>query len=403
MTQTIRTVWNAWEEEPLALDVPDHWRVREIGLPRASGLTGERIQALLEGAFEEPNWRACLAGARSVAILFDDSTRPVCWEPVLLPLLALLEKAGKGRECIRLLASLAGHAPMTRQELEWKLGATIARQYPVVQHSLEGPFEWLEVNGQRVGLHRDYVTADCRIALGSLIPHPFAGFSGGGKAVMPGIADRETIRRNHAMVTFGRGKTADPENGIRNQIESIVAASGLHLLVNAVVNEHREIAALFAGEPSRTFREGVSMARAFCATPPDGNSNIIVLNAYPKDRELLQVSNAFNVLRTLPSELLPGIAAVVLIARAATGLGYHALFGPGEPLWRKPAPLSMLKHAPVLVFAPGAFTQAEFDSALHGALFREWEQVVRSLENLALPRYELSFYHQASLQTAEVR
>lgn len=400
MTQTIRTVWNAWEEQTQAFEFPAAWNIHQHQLPLTGALVEAEIRAVLETAFRDPEWLSMAGPARSICILVDDLTRPVQWEPVLRILLDLLATAGKPASSIRLLVSLAGHAPMNQTELEWKLGAAIVQNYPIAQHSLEGPFEWIEVNGQRVGLHREYVTADCRIALGSLIPHPFAGFSGGGKAVMPGIADHDTIRRNHALVAFGRGKVADPKNGIREQMESIAAASGLHLLVNAVVNGRREIAALFAGRPAETYREGAATARRYCASPPVNDPNIIVLNAYPKDREMLQVSNAFNVLRTLPAASTARVAATVLIARATSGLGVHALFGPGGALWRKPMPVSSLKHAPMLVYAPG-LDPAAFDATLHGTLFTNWNEMLRHLESLQLPRYDVAFYHQASLQTAE--
>ena len=400
MTQTVRTIWNAWEEQTQTFEFPQTWNIHEHQLPLTGALGEAEIHAVLETAFRDPEWLSIAGPARSVCILVDDLTRPVQWGPVLRPLLELLATAGKPASSIRLLVSLAGHAPMSQTELEWKLGAAIVQNYRIAQHSLDGPFEWIEVNGQRVGLHRDYVTADCRIALGSLIPHPFAGFSGGGKAVMPGIADHDTIRRNHALVAFGRGKVADTKNGIREQMESIAAASGLHLLVNAMVNGRREIAALFAGRPAETYREGAATARRYCASPPINDPNIIVLNAYPKDREMLQVSNAFNVLRTLPAASIPRVAATVLIARATSGLGFHALFGPGGALWRKPMPVSSLKHAPMLVYAPG-LDPAALDATLHGTLFTNWNELLRHLESLQLPRYDVAFYHQASLQTAE--
>jgi nickel-dependent lactate racemase len=389
--------WNAWQEQTLELEWPDSWPLAQYSLPERARLEDDALADVLRRGLDAPPVAAALANARSGCVLVDDHTRPVAWARVLARLLDLLEERGLPRTAVTLLVSLAGHAPMTPTELRWKVGEpSVAR---LVQHSLEGPFTWFELEGRRIGLNQAYAGADFRAALGSLIPHPFAGLSGGAKAVMPGVADLETIRRNHAMATLGAGKVADPANRIRSQMERICAASELHLLVNAAVARQRELVALFAGQPQQAYADGAAFARRWSACPPARKHDVILLNAYPKDRELLQASNAFNVLRTLPPGHMDGVRDVVLIVRAASGLGHHALFGPGGSLYRKPTSPSWMKQARLLVYAPGA-TRTDVDQSLGGELFQSWSELLATLGSAGGPR-DGGFWHHASLQTAE--
>ncbi|NWF82884.1 MAG: DUF2088 domain-containing protein [Bryobacteraceae bacterium] len=394
----IRTVWNAWEEEPLELNWPEDWPLSEYSLADGEPWGEEAVEAALRGALSMASVAGRLAGARSACVLVDDHTRPVAWGPILRRLIELMGELGLAPDRVTVLVSLAGHARMAEAEVGWKVGR-LPDAVRFAQHSLEGPFKWLEAGGKRVGVNSLYAEAGFKVALGSLIPHPFAGLSGGAKAVMPGVADLETIRRNHRLVAFGRGKVADPANGIRRQMEEITEAVGLDLLVNAAVNGRREVVALFAGPPRQTYAEASAWARRWSACPPARPHDVVILNAYPKDREMLQVSNAFNVLATLPKDHLEQVRDVVLIARAKRGLGFHALFGPGGPLYSKASVPWWMAHAKLLVYSPGLAPE-DLQQSLGGELLGRWDEV---LERLAAggARRDAGIWHQASLQTAE--
>lgn len=394
----IRTIWNAWEEEALELEWPEEWPLSEYSLADGEPLGEAAAEAALRDALSKVPVAERLAGARSACVLVDDHTRPVAWGPILRRLIELLGERGLAAGRVTVLASLAGHARMNEAEAAWKVGR-LPESVRFAQHSLEGPFKWLEAGGRRVGVNSLYADADFKVALGSLIPHPFAGFSGGAKAVMPGVADLETIRRNHRLVAFGRGKVADPANGIRRQMEEITEAVGLDLLINAAVNGRREVVALFAGPPRETYPEASIWARRWSACPPARPHDVVLLNAYPKDREMLQVSNAFNVLATLPKGHLEQVRDVVLIARAKGGLGFHALFGPGGPLYSNASVPWWMAHANLLVYSP-ELSREDLEKSLGGELFGRWDGV---LERLAAgrARRDAGFWHQASLQTAE--
>jgi hypothetical protein len=396
---THTTVWSAWGEQELELLFPANWRVSDYSLPIVPALSASEIDARVSASFAP--FAQKLNTAKTACILADDITRPACWTVVLNSVIGQLNRHGIADTNITILIALAGHGAMTPGELAAKLGAEVMARVHVAQHSNECHFIFFDHEGQRVGLNATYANADFKIALGSLIPHPFAGFSGGGKAVMPGVTDFESIRRNHYLVNFGRGKVFDPKNAIRRQMDGIAQLSGLDLLINVVCGAKREIVALFAGLMEPTFASGVQYAQRYSEMIIREPHEIIVLNAYPKDQELVQISNAINVLKTLPAEIASTYKAVVLIARLTKGMGIHAIFGPGGKLYRAPAPLAVLKGRPLLLYTPelceGLFHQVfSADCTLH----HDWQDVVASLQQLVSGAATVGFFHQAAMQTA---
>ncbi len=395
----IETVWNAWEEELCRLPLPDGWNVTDYSLATEGELAQGRIRRVVAEALAREPVRSRLRSARSACILVDDLTRPVCWAEVLGVLRQELAAAGVPEHRTRILVSLAGHAQLKPEELRWKLGEAAAEV--AAQYAPDGPFQWLVVHGKKVGLSQLYCEADLKIALGSPVPHPFAGFSGGGKAVMPGIADLEAVRRNHFLVNFGRGKVGEADNQIRREMDDVAEASGLDLVINATCNARRRIVHLTAGPPRDSYAAAVAFARSYWAAEVKRPHNVIVLNAYPKDRELLQVGNAFNVIRTLPPRARATVEVVVLLARLRNGLGHHALFGPGGSLYRPPTPLSFLRGLDLVVYAPELGDDLFRQVFAPGyALCRQWDDVVRELLSRGWRHYDLGVFHQAAMQTA---
>jgi nickel-dependent lactate racemase len=400
---TIETVWNAWEEQPCALAMPGGWNVDHYLLPSAEALDpaiqADRIRLALcapalQSRLSEPGQTVC--------IVVDDCTRPAAWGPVLQILLDGLERFGVSAGRVTLLIGLAGHAVLTRQELGWKLGAQVMERVRVVQHDLLAGCQSIEIAGKPVLLNRHYLAAGVKIALGTILPHPFAGFSGGGKAVMPGVAGLETIQRNHALLSFGHGRVYETNHIIRRQMDDIAEASGLDLLINVVVNGQREIVEMVAGPLRSTFEAGLAFARRYTASPLQAPPDVLILNAYPKDRELLQVSNALNVARTLDKAQTTHCKALVLIARLAGGIGHHAVFGPGGKMYKLSGAPSGWQDKSLMFYSPGV-TPEEFHQVFSRdwVFCSEWEEVTRRLGGILPGGGLAACYHQASMQTAK--
>jgi nickel-dependent lactate racemase len=347
--------WGCWDPEgTLDLAFPPRFAVEVNAMRDGDALPPAALVQAVRQPIGTPPLRELAAGARTAVIAVDDITRPTPAAAVL-PLL-LEELAAVPRERIRILVALGAHRPMVRAELERKLGPAIVAELDVEQHH---PYENLEYRGTSsrgtpVWLNRHYCEADLKITLGGVMPHPYMGFGGGAKLIVPGLAGIETLQANHQPAVTGiSGGLANPDVDARRDVEEIALASGLAFSCNVVVNARRQIAGLFCGHPVAAHRAAVERARQVYATAaPGAPYDVVCLNAYPKDGELLQIGNALNCYRTARAPLLRPGGTLVITACCQLGRGYHSLHGPGMRLHREPSAKGYLEGRAVVLFSP---------------------------------------------------
>jgi nickel-dependent lactate racemase len=390
MSSTVTTLesaavpWGCWEpEESLGLPFPPRFSVQVNRMRDARGVSPALLEASLRRPIDAKPLSELAAGARNAVIVVDDITRPTPAHAVL-PLL-LSELAAIPEENIRILVALGAHRPMVRVELERKLGAEILERFDVEQHH---PYENLvdlgaSSRGTPVRLNRHYCEADLKIAVGGVMPHPYMGFGGGAKLVVPGLAGIETLQANHQPAVTGiSGGLANPDVDARRDVEEIALRSGLAFSCNVVVNAQREISGFFCGHPVSAHRAAVRFARDTYATAtPGAPYDIVCLNAWPKDGELLQIGNALNCYRTAREPLLKPEGTVVITACCQLGRGYHSLHGPGMRLHREPSRKPYLAGREVIVFSPH-LSERDFrvSFAPEYRLFTSWDALVAHLD-----------------------
>ena len=168
----------------------------------------------IRGAIDAPMGSAPLrqmvrAGQRAT-IVVSDITRQIPNEVILPPILETLEAGGVGRDDITILIGTGLHRPSRDDERVRILGAEIAASYRIIDHDARDrsthAFHKLGADGGGVWLNRAYLEADLRILTGFVEPHLFAGYSGGGKAVLPAIAGADDIMANHNAAMIGHPK-----------------------------------------------------------------------------------------------------------------------------------------------------------------------------------------------------
>lgn len=376
--------WGCWDpESTLDLAFPSRFTVEVNAMKDARAVSPAMIGASLMRPIDAQPLRELAAGARDAVIVVDDITRPTPAHAVLPLLLAELATIAEDR--IRILVALGGHRPMVRVELERKLGADIVGRFDIEQHH---PYENLvdlgvSSRGTPVRLNRRYLEADLKIAVGGVMPHPYMGFGGGGKLIVPGLAGIETLQANHQPAVSGiSGGLANPDVDARRDVEEIALKSGLAFTCNIVVNGQREIAGFFCGHPVSAHRAAVRFATdVYATTAPGAPYDVVCLNAWPKDGELLQIGNAMNGYRTARQPLLKPDGAVVITACCQLGRGYHSLHGPGMRLHREPSAKGYLAGRELLVFSPH-LNERDFrvSFAPEYRLFNQWDALVAHLD-----------------------
>jgi nickel-dependent lactate racemase len=386
MDKIIKLPWAAWfGDRELALLMPEHWRVHVCNMRNAPALSAAQMQNALQNLIGAPPLHEMLNGCKSVMIAVDDLSRPTPTHVLLPHLLAELFAAGIERENISFVISLGSHTALTRDDLIKKLGPEIVAHHRVFNHDCHGELVDLNTSVGKVPvrLNAEFMAADFKILLGSVVPHAFAGFSGGAKMVLPGLSNIESIEWTHKAVMMGlRGKAGTLEgNRFRAEFERVARHAGVRLSINVVVNGKREIAGIFAGDIEAAHRAGAQFANEVYATPlPEEPFDVVILNAYPKDDELLQAENALMFHHTAPPSYLKDDAVMLMASACSLGMGHHGLFGPAQRLYRAPMKKGFLGNRLLAAFMPGVCTEEFHQIYWEGyPHFRAWEEALAFL------------------------
>ena len=288
----------AYGQGRVEVDFPDD-RTTLIQPTFRPGLRNEQdaFNAALDHPIGTPTLRSWVRMNSRICILFTDITRATPNDRIIPWLLSYLERNGIRREQITLLNQLGTHRPNTREELERMLTPEVVANYRVLNHEPENKDACVQLGTTRTGvpalINRHAVEADVRILTGFIEPHFFAGFSGGPKALMPGVAHLETVMSNHgahhigdARATFGTCEG----NPLWEELLEIAQRVGRSFLINVTLNDHREITRVFAGDLVKAHRVGREYVRESAMQRVEKPFDIVVTtnSGYPLDLNLYQ-------------------------------------------------------------------------------------------------------------------
>jgi nickel-dependent lactate racemase len=370
----------AYGEQGLEVELPDAAVVLEpervAGLPDVAGAVAEAIAHPLASA---PLQELVRAGDR-VAIVVSDLTRPVPNRVLLPPILRAIHDAGVARESVVLVIGTGMHRSSTPGERERILGPEIARSYEVIDHDARDKntlaYLTTTARGVEVWVNRRYLEADVRIVTGFVEPHLFAGYSGGGKGVLPGVAGAEIVMSNHGAEMLGHPKAtwcSTEGNPIFEEMRDVALLSKPSFLVNVTLNERREITGVFAGELVAAHEAGIAQAERQYVREIEHPFDIVVSTnmGYPADLNLYQSVKGMSV----AAQAVREGGAIVLAAECRDGLGLAEYT---ELLTSEASPRALLER----ICSPGfarydqwgvqcqAMVQAKADVWLHSAMPR---------------------------------
>jgi nickel-dependent lactate racemase len=235
-------------------------------------------------------------GAKSVAVVVDDYTRPTPVASVLPWVLERLRSADVSRDQIVIVFALGTHRAMTEEEIGAKVGNEIASTYRLVNVSVHQTpkYQYLGTSdlGIEIRLLDEVANADLRVGIGSIVPHCDVGYSAGGKILLPGVCAAETVAMNHIRGLDFQGKNylGAETTIIREDIEDVVSRTGPLFIVNCITTSSGHLYGIVAGDSVKAHRAGVSLARDVYGVPSGKRVNITVASAYPGDVDFIQVS-----------------------------------------------------------------------------------------------------------------
>jgi len=316
----------AYGKRGLDVEVPDHALVllpqHTPPLPDPEGA----VRRALEEPLASPPLRELVRAEDSVAIVVSDITRPVPNRILLPPVLETLGRTGVAKEGVVIVIGTGMHRAATPEEIEAMLGPDIPASYRVVSHDARdrSTLSYLTATsrGAEVWLNRDYLGADVKILTGFVEPHIFAGYSGGGKAVLPGIAGADLVMSNHGadMLSHPKATYCQAEgNPIFEEAREVALATHPTFSLNVTLNERKEITGIFAGEMVAAHEAGMGQAARQALSPIPHLFDIVVSTniGYPADINLYQSVKGMSV----AAQAVREGGAIVLASECSEGLG----------------------------------------------------------------------------------
>ncbi len=256
---------------------------------------GRLVEKALLKPVDSPRLPKLAVGKEDIVIICSDHTRPVPSKFIIPPMLKKLREGNPGSS-IKLLIATGFHRPSSREEMVNKFGEEIVREEEIIMHRCEDEDNMLHCgtlpSGGDLKLNRHAIKSDLLLAEGFIEPHFFAGFSGGRKSVLPGVAGRETVLGNHCgeFIAHERARTGILEgNPLHEDMLYAADQAGLKFILNVAINEDKEIINAFAGHWKKAHEKGCDFVSDLAGVKASPADIVITTNGgYPLDQNIYQ-------------------------------------------------------------------------------------------------------------------
>jgi len=362
----------AYGREGLLIDLPDNLNVQVVEPNHLEGFTEQTESvrdALLRPIASKP-LRQLVKPSDRVGIVINDITRATPYRIILPPLLEQLDHVSRSQ--ITLFNATGTHRPNTKAELQGMLGDDIASRYSIVQndcmdrdsHTLVGTTK----TGNEIWIQKNFVECDVKILTGFIEPHFFAGFSGGGKAVMPGLALLETVLRNHSPKNLDHPMAhwgLTDGNPTLEEIKEAASMTQPTFLLNVTLNKDKQITGVYAGDPIEAHVQGCAFAKANAMIPVKDPFDIVITtnSGYPLDLNLYQSIKGISA----ASQVVKEAGSIIAAADCWDGIPDHGEYG---RLLHEADTVESLIEA---VYKPGFLKQDMWQAQIHAMICRKAE------------------------------
>jgi nickel-dependent lactate racemase len=295
--------------------------VLQPGRFAASGDEDEPVRAALAAPIDSSPLSELVAPGQRVAIVTSDITRPCPSARLLPPVLGELARGGVRDRDITVVFGLGTHRPHTAEERMRLAGQAVYQRVRCIDSdSADVKRIGSTSRGTPIDVFRPVLQADVRVCLGVIEYHYFVGYSGGVKALVPGVCGVETVQRNHRMMTAPGAVAGNWQgNPVRQDIEEAGARIGAHFLLNVILDGGQRVVWAVAGDALSAHRAGCAHLDAVSRPSIERPADIVIVSAggFPKDINLYQAQKALDNARLI---VRPG-GVIVLLAECVEGMG----------------------------------------------------------------------------------
>lgn len=295
----MRVSFNYGKEE-LTLDIPDKNYIGTLNPKDVKAVSDpiNEVKSALANPIGSKKLRDLVKIDDKIIILVSDITRPSPSSILLPPILEELREIGIRNDQIKIIFGLGIHRKHTEEEKISLVGKEIFQQIKCIDHDINNCVQiGTTKRGNKVYIFKEALEADFIIATANIEYHYFAGFSGGAKSLAPGICGRDTISNNHKHFLEPGARAGIIEgNPVREEIEEIGEMKRIDFIVNAVLNTHKEIVKVVAGDVTKAHRVGTKFIEDMFSVCINELADIVITSAggYPKDIDLYQTHKAME-------------------------------------------------------------------------------------------------------------
>ena len=310
------------------VNIPDNAKTASLQLaPRAVDIRHE-IRWALDHPIGSPSLRALSRGLPDAVIVINDTTRPAPSGAMLEALIEDLSHAGIAEDRVTVVIACGNHRPCTPFEIQQMVGDDLAERLCIVNHDARDRKNLTKVGETETGLpvwaNKTVVNASFKILTGLIAPHHSAGYSGGRKSIMPGVAGLETLKRHHSFPfrPFEPAYGWMKGNPFHEEAVRIAKKVGIDFVLNVIQDSSGRFFGAVSGNLEAAHEKGVSMGKPFwkIALPHRYDVVITTPGGFPRDIDLHQAQKAVSTAETM---IEPG-GVIVLIAECRDGLGKWA-------------------------------------------------------------------------------
>jgi lactate racemase len=284
----------------------------------------ELVEASLDHPIRSPKLEELVRGKKNIVIISSDHTRPVP-SKIITPMLLRRIRSAQPDANIKILVATGFHRPSTKQELIDKYGQEIVDHEQIVMHVSTDDAAMVKIgtlpSGGECIVNRVAAEADLLLAQGFIEPHLFAGFSGGRKSVLPGIASYHTILANHCAEFINSPNTRPgilEDNPIHKDMLYAAKTAGLRFIVNVILNGERDVIASFSGDLEQAHAEGCRFLTSLASVNKvPGDITVVTNGGYPLDQNIYQAVKGLTSAEA--ANKVGGV--IIMIAGLADGTG----------------------------------------------------------------------------------
>jgi len=336
---------------------------------------GGALRQALRASINSLPLRDLVKAGDRVGVVFCDLTRPA---PSHLMVPAVLDELTHvPRRNITLFNALGTHRPNTETELRSMLGDDVVDTCRIVQNSAFDPSTHVRLGttqrGREIWLNREFVECDVKILTGFIEPHLFAGFSGGGKMIMPGMAGQQTVLGNH-----GADMLSDPRatwgitwgNPVWEEIREVALRANPTFILHVALNRDKGITGVFAGEMDSAHAAGCAFVKETAMVPVPHPFDIVITtnSGYPLDLNLYQAIKGVSA----ASQVVRQGGSIILASDCWDGIPDHGLYG--QLLREASSPQDVLDT----IHSPGFLKQDQWQVQIQAQIQLKADVYVRS-------------------------